>query len=125
MATLKIITWKDGHSTADWFECDFQPIEVEIPPLLQIVKAYGKFRKFVWPKNVSQSMLFLMSELGELADAIVNEMADWVRNNPGRERKIGPEIGDVLMMLIVTASFFDIDPLQAMLDKMKSKGFEL
>lgn len=92
--------------------------------LSDIVKAYYEFRGLTQP-DANQAYLFLVSEVGELADALVANQADWVRNNPDRERKIEPEIGDVLMMLTVFAMEMGTDPLQAMLDKMASKGFKL
>jgi hypothetical protein len=45
---------------------------------------------------------FLVSEVGELADALVSSAGNWVRNNPDREKDIEGEAGDVLMMLCVT-----------------------
>ena len=59
MPALKIITWKDGHSTADWFQRDFQPIDVEIPPLLQLVQAYFAHRGLVMADNADQALKFL------------------------------------------------------------------
>ena len=49
---------------------------------------------------------------------------EWVRNNPDRERHIPSEIGDVLMMLTVFADTQGINPVEALKDKMRSKGFE-
>jgi NTP pyrophosphatase (non-canonical NTP hydrolase) len=92
--------------------------------LSEIVKAYYQYRGLTQP-NANQAYLFLVSEIGELADALVANQADWVRNNPERERKIEPEIGDVLMMLTVFAMEMGIDPQDAMLAKMASKGFHL
>jgi hypothetical protein len=47
----------------------------------------------------------------------------WVRNNPGRERDIELEAGDVLMMLLVALRQRGIDPLQGMMAKFLTKGF--
>jgi NTP pyrophosphatase (non-canonical NTP hydrolase) len=91
--------------------------------LSDIVDAYYEYRGLTTP-DANQAYLFLVSEVGELADALVANQADWVRNNPDRERNIEPEIGDVLMMLTVCASQLGIDPVEAMVNKMKSKGFE-
>jgi NTP pyrophosphatase (non-canonical NTP hydrolase) len=90
--------------------------------LVEIVKQYYAFRGLTQP-DANQAFLFLVSEIGELSDALVAEQGAWVRNNPGRERHIPWEIGDVLMMLTVFAATQGIDPLEAMLAKMKSKGF--
>ncbi|MBI9049002.1 MAG: hypothetical protein JEZ00_06275 [Anaerolineaceae bacterium] len=91
--------------------------------LSDIVNAYYEFRGLTTP-DANQAYLFLVSEVGELADALVANQAEWVRNNPDRERKIEPEIGDVLMMLTVFAMQMGVDPVDAMLEKMKSKGFQ-
>lgn len=76
-------------------------------------------------KKANQAFLFLVSEIGELSDALVSNQAQWVRNNPDRERHIPSEIEDVLMMLTVFAATQGIDPLEALKDKMRSKGFEI
>lgn len=90
--------------------------------IVEIVEKYYAFRGLTQP-DANQAFLFLVSEIGELSDALVANQAAWVRNNPDRERQIPAEIGDVLMMLTVFAATQGIDPIEAMLDKMKSKGF--
>ena len=90
--------------------------------LLKIVKQYYEFRGLTQPDN-NQAFLFLTSEVGELADAVVASQADWVRNNPDKNRSVSDEIGDVLMMLTVFANTMGIDPVEAMIEKMKRKGF--
>lgn len=91
--------------------------------LLDIVKQYYHFRGLTAP-DTNQSFLFLVSEMGELSDALVADQAEWVRNNPDRERDVEAEIGDVLMMLTVFADSQGINPIDAMLKKMESKGFQ-
>jgi NTP pyrophosphatase (non-canonical NTP hydrolase) len=91
--------------------------------LSELVKAYYDFRGLTQP-DANQSYLFLVSEIGELADALVANQAQWVRNNPDRERDISAEIGDVLMMLTVFSMEMGVDPVDAMLAKMKSKGYQ-
>ena len=90
----------------------------------EIVKAYYEYRGLTNP-DANQAYLFLVSEIGELADALVANQAKWVRNNPERERDIEAEIGDVLMMLTVFSMEMGIDPVEAMLKKMERKGFQL
>ena len=91
--------------------------------LTELVEQYYAFRGLTQP-DANQSFLFLTSEIGELADALVAGQGEWIRNNPERERSIANEIGDVLMMLTVFASTQGVDPVQALKDKMRSKGFE-
>ncbi len=91
--------------------------------LLEIVERYRAYRKLVTP-DASQSLMFLVSEVGELADAHVNQQAEWVRNNQ-KERNIPDEIGDVMLMLTSYAGAVGCDPVGCMLDKMRRKGFEV
>jgi len=87
-----------------------------------VIIRYFKFRGLEMP-NESQAFQFLVSEVGELADALVSSSGNWVRNNPGRERDIEGEAADVLMMLYVTLMERGIDPYEAMLNKFRQKGF--
>ena len=91
--------------------------------LKEIVEAYYDFRSLTRP-DATQALLFLMSEVGEMADAHVSELGKWVRNHD-KERSVEEEIGDALMMLTVFASACDVDPVKAMLDKFESKGFKV
>ncbi len=92
--------------------------------LIDTVKRYYEFRGLTQP-DAAQAFLFLVSEVGELADAFVEQQAQWVRNNPDRERDVQAEIGDVLMMLTVFAATQGIDPFEAMKNKMRKKGFDM
>lgn len=91
--------------------------------LQSIVEGYYEFRGLKEPDE-NQALLFLVSEIGELADAIVSQAGGWTRNNPGREREPAAEIGDVQMMLTVLSARMGVDPVGAMLDKMRAKGYE-
>lgn len=90
--------------------------------LRDVITEYFKFRGLVMP-NEAQAFQFLVSEVGELADALVSSDGNWVRNNPDREKSVADEAGDVLMMLYVTLMERGIDPYEAMLAKFKRKGF--
>ena len=61
-----------------------------MPELMKWITAYFAFRSLTWP-NADRSLLFLVSEIGELSDAWVQEKAAWVRNNPDRERDVASE----------------------------------
>ena len=90
--------------------------------LIEIVEKYYQFRGYAVP-DAGQALLFLVSEMGELADAHVHTQADWVRNH-ARERDVAGEVGDVMMMLTAYCMATGLDPVGAMLDKMRSKGFD-
>lgn len=119
-----------------------------------IVRQYQSFRKLVTP-TASEALLWLMSEVGEMAEAFLlsgpeltpefsaivsniialgshadkvvsGRRKDWVRNG---DRKKSPnlefEIGDVRFMLQVFASQVGMDPDLAMLAKFRSKDFDV
>lgn len=114
--------WTHGNAqkTAEKDGGFVTPVFME--PLSALVERYFKARGYQMP-TAEQAFLFLTSEVGELADALVHAQSDgWVRNNE-RERKIEGEIGDVMCMLIVTARQLGMDPIEVMLEKFRSKGF--
>jgi NTP pyrophosphatase (non-canonical NTP hydrolase) len=94
----------------------------------ELILRYYRFRGLSMP-NEMQAFLFLASEVGELADALVSAPGPtsgggkWVRNNPDRERDPADEAADVLMMLYVTMMERGIDPYAAMRAKFRRKGF--
>ena len=55
--------------------------------IIEIVENYYAFRGLTQP-DTNQAFLFLVSEIGELSDALVANQASWVRNNPDRDRQI-------------------------------------
>ncbi len=120
--------------------------------LHRVVEKYYQFRKYTRP-TAMQALFFLISEIGELveafayercipdmaeqdflrcvveqgeiADAMVSNQDKWVRNGDRQGKPVvADEIADVLMMLVVFASCFSIDVVQALLAKMRKKGFE-
>ena len=90
--------------------------------VIDVVKAYYDFRGLTVPYD-SQALLFLVSEVGELADAHVEQQASWIRNHAQKERSVDDEVGDVLMMLTAYCISRGIDPVEFMLNKFKKKGF--
>lgn len=89
-----------------------------------VILRYYQFRGLAMPDE-NRAFQFLVSEIGELADALVSDAGNWTRNNPDRERSVADEAGDVLMMLYVTLMERGIDPYEAMLDKFNRKGLEI
>ncbi len=92
------------------------------PDLMGLVNRYFKFRGYKMPDE-HQAMLFLVSEVGELADALVHQDGGWTRNNE-KERALRSEVGDVLMMLSAFCLSLGIDPIQAMGQMMVDHGFQ-
>ena len=76
--------------------------------------------------DTKDSCMWVASEVGEMIDAVMRLEQGWVRNNPDRESKVEDELGDVLMMLLITAETLDINIMDALLRKMNRKtGGEL
>jgi NTP pyrophosphatase (non-canonical NTP hydrolase) len=98
--------------------------EVRLDPLSWLVNSYFKSRNLTDP-DANDALYFLTSETGELADAFVHGRGDWVRNNPQDKagKRIDYEAGDVLMMLIKFSQKMGFDPLTAMVEKFRSKGW--
>jgi len=67
--------------------------------------------------NPANALMFLTSELGELADAYVNTKEDWARNNE-KVRSIPDEAADVLYMLLAFSWSSGFSLLEAMFAKM-------
>lgn len=89
--------------------------------------------------NLKDSGIWLSTEVGELLDAIMRLECGWVRNDPAKNtpallekdntaklRAVEEEMGDCLMMLLVTAHLIDVDIMNVLLRKMNRKtGGEL
>jgi NTP pyrophosphatase (non-canonical NTP hydrolase) len=88
------------------------------------ITTYYESRKLKVPDD-QEALLYLVSEIGELADAFVDSKSDdWVRNN-SKYRSISDEVADVLMMLYVFSMQRNLNPYNCLVDKMKRKIEEL
>ena len=98
---------------------------VEIDSLKVPVMDYFAFRGYKVP-DATQAFLFLVSEVGELADRLVqSQSAEWVRNHPeAKSVDPGPEIADVLMMLTALCNALGLNPIDQMFEKFKCKNFD-
>jgi len=100
---------------------------VVLTDLREIVNSYYRFRGYVEP-DASQALLFLVSEVGELADYLLHNQANWVRNNPenknGDRQALASEVADCLLMLVKLSDKLGIDPQQALIQKLESKGWK-
>jgi NTP pyrophosphatase (non-canonical NTP hydrolase) len=90
--------------------------------LQELINSYYAFKKMRMP-DATDAHLFFVSEVGELADAIVSQKPGWTRNNPDKHRDIPDEIGDCLQMLTVYALQMGLDPIECMKAKWASKGW--
>lgn len=87
--------------------------------VLEIVKTFylKKVGRLSEPKD---TMLFFISELGELADAISREDSTWDRNNE-RNMSVGEELADILMLVLVLANHYQVDITTVLREKMARK----
>jgi NTP pyrophosphatase (non-canonical NTP hydrolase) len=93
------------------------------------VEFYYNQRKLI-PPNMHDCFLFLASEVGEVADEIMQWKGGFTRNNPLKEQRksddehieaIGEELGDVIMMAVMTGRSIGIDPILCLKNKMERK----
>lgn len=91
--------------------------------LSQKIQEYYTKRGLAYPDLKSASM-FLACEAAEVMDAVLRMEPHWIRNNQ-RQVDLAEELGDVLMMVLVTASVADIDPVAALEAKLDRKLSEL
>jgi NTP pyrophosphatase (non-canonical NTP hydrolase) len=93
------------------------------PTLAGVVANYYHFRGYEFP-DTEAAFKWLLSEIGELSEALVQENHEWIRNNPNdRKVDVEAEIGDILMMLTALAISRNTDPLTCMIEKMQTKLF--
>jgi len=93
--------------------------------LVELIKKYYKYRGLKYP-NVWESLAFATTELGEVYEILLSRSGGWVRNNPQDKPEfdkelLAKELGDVLMMIIVAGIVEDVDPVQALENKIESK----
>lgn len=107
---------KSAETSIKLFAPDARVVPIEIIDLEASSIGHIIARGGVIP-NATQSLLWLTSEVGELADAVVNEQGDWARNNE-KERSIPDEAADVLYMLLAFSYASGFSLLEAMFAKM-------
>jgi len=119
---------KECDELAKFNTVDTDIVDIPIDPVIQSMIDYFKFRGYKFP-DTGQAFLFLVSEIGELADRLVQgQSPDWVRNHPeAKSARIQPEVGDVMMML-TALTYAELgsgegDPIEMMFEKWASKGF--
>lgn len=72
---------------------------------------------FEWPFSIEHSVLFLVSEVGELADALLRQHS-YMRNH-SRNVSVKEELADVIIMAYVTGELLGIDVDAAVEDKLQ------
>ena len=93
--------------------------------LLCLVETYFVQRQFKFP-NVWQAMAWLNTEVGEVYELLLIRDGGWVRNNPKIKSQwssdaLADELGDILMMVVVVGLVDKVNPVEALIKKMRRK----
>ena len=94
--------------------------------LKDIIHDYYWKRGLKWPKDSWEALGWLQTELGEVYELLLSRKGGWIRNSPdGKEAfdldRLGEELGDALMMVMVAGMVEGVDPEQFLIDKIKGK----
>lgn len=82
--------------------------------------------KFIRPKSLRDAADFLVTEVGEVIEAVLRQEPGYVRNND-REVDLGSELADVVIMAYRTARIAGVDlteAIEAKLDKMDAQRLD-
>lgn len=90
-----------------------------------IIRAYYAKRGLKWP-DFDSAMKFVLTELGEVYELDLAREGGWVRNNlqskPSfSKEELSKELGDAIMMLMVAGIVEGVDPIDSLVDKLRSK----
>lgn len=94
---------------------------------LDFVLSYFEARQLKMPETEYQALGFLNTELGEAYELLLARSSGWVRNNPQdksgySDEKFAEELGDVIMMAIITGHVAGVDALEALKAKIVRKS---
>lgn len=92
------------------------------------IKNYYIKRNLKWP-TTEEAMMWVMTEIAEVYEYLLALRGGWVRNNPEDHPDddtsleeiiagIEEELGDVILMLLVTGMTKNVDPLAAIQRKL-------
>jgi hypothetical protein len=91
--------------------------------LIELYRGYFEFKGMKWPDTAHDAIDFAVTEVAEALDACLRREASWVRHND-RERDLGMEIAQAIMMLTIAAEQDGIDLNKATYGWMRDKGYE-
>lgn len=89
-----------------------------------LIREHYRVRKLKWP-TLEEALMWAQTELAEVYELLLAKEGGWVRNNPDKhvaysDEALAKELGDVILMLLVAGIAADVDPLVAMIKKMKA-----
>ena len=93
--------------------------------LTDIIVDYYELRGLKFP-NFDNAMKFVVTELAEVLELDLDRIGGWTRNHPESKPKynkedMAEELGDAIMMLIVAGIADGVDPIDALVKKIKRK----
>lgn len=93
--------------------------------LTEDVKEYFELRGLKFP-DVWRALAFLDTEKAEALELLLAKDGGWTRNNPENkapwdQNDFADELGDIIMMAIVTGLAEGVDPIEALEKKMDRK----
>lgn len=94
-----------------------------------LISRYFELRQYQMP-DVWEALAWADTEKGEALEVLLAKKGGWVRNNPDGKPGWDPdlfaeELGDMIMMLVVAGQAEGVDPLEALVRKMKRKAPDL
>ena len=90
--------------------------------LIELYRGYFEFKGMKWPDDPRDAVDFAVTEVGEVVDALKRQQEGWVRHND-RDRDLGMEISQAIMMLAIAAYQAGVEIEQATYDWMREKGY--
>lgn len=92
--------------------------------LMQEILEYCEKRDYLMP-NTWEAMGWVNAEIGEVYEVLLSK-GGWVRNNPEDhpekgDQELAEELGDVIFMIMIAGHSREVNPLDAMLNKMSRK----
>ena len=90
-------------------------------PLRDSIREFNTERdweKFHSPKNLAMALMVETAELAELFQWLTQEQSRALP--PEKKKKVGEEIGDILIYLVTLADTLDIDPMQSAMSKIEA-----
>ena len=90
----------------------------------ELIREHYRVRKQKWP-TLEEALMWAQTELAEVYELLLAKEGGWVRNNPDKhppysDEALAEELGDAILMLLVAGYVTDVDPLVAMIKKIKA-----
>jgi NTP pyrophosphatase (non-canonical NTP hydrolase) len=93
--------------------------------LFELVREYYDKRGLKWP-TFDDAMKFVQTEIGEIYELDLARIGGYKRNHPQNKPQfskeaLAEELGDAILMLLVAGIVEEVNPLEAMENKMKKR----